>query len=459
MPLTVAIVGRPNVGKSTLFNRLVGKQLALVDDTPGVTRDRREGEARIADLSFRVIDTAGLEEGDADSLQGRMMAQTNRAVDVAEVVLLVIDARAGITAVDRHFAELLRRHAGKVLVVANKCEGRVGEQGFLDAFSLGLGDPVPLSAMEGHGLADLYEALRPAAEAYATGPAVGPGGDLPSPKGVPKPDGLLHLAIVGRPNVGKSTLANSLIGEERLLTGPEPGLTRDAVPLDWSYDGVPIRLVDTAGLRRRSKATGKLEGMSAKDTHRAIRYAEVAVLVLDGTEGLNRQDLAIGRHAVDEGRALAVAVNKWDAVADRREALLSLKERLDQSLPQARGVPVVTISALEGTGLDKLMNAVFVCHERWNRRLPTGPLNRWLGEIEGHHPPPLAGGKRVRLRYITQVKARPPTFALFSNRPAEIPESYLRYMANALREDFDLVGVPIRIRPRGGKNPYSAEKD
>ncbi|MDA0702836.1 MAG: ribosome biogenesis GTPase Der [Proteobacteria bacterium] len=459
MALTVAIVGRPNVGKSTLFNRLVGKQLALVDDTPGVTRDRREGEARISDLSFRAIDTAGLEEGDVDSLQGRMMAQTNQAVDLADVVLLVIDARAGITAVDRHFAELLRRDADKVLVIANKCEGRVGEQGYLDAFSLGLGDPVPLSAMEGHGLADLYEALRPAAEAHASGPAVAPGGDLPSPKGTKRPEGLLHLAIVGRPNVGKSTLANGLIGEERLLTGPEPGLTRDAVPLDWSYDGVPIRLVDTAGLRRRSKATGKLEGMSAKDTHRAIRYAEVAVLVLDGTEGLNRQDLAIGRHTVDEGRALVVAVNKWDVVPHRREALLSLQERLDQSLPQARGVPVVPISALEGTGLDKLMNAVFGSHERWNRRLSTGRLNRWLGEIEAHHPPPLAGGKRVRLRYITQVKARPPTFALFSNRPAELAESYLRYMANALREDFDLTGVPIRIRPRGGKNPYSPDKD
>ena len=450
MSFTVAIVGRPNVGKSTLFNRLAGKRLALVDDTPGVTRDRREGEARIADLAFRMIDTAGLEEGDADSLQGRMLAQTALAVDEADVVLLVIDARAGITAVDRHFAELLRRDADKVILVANKCEGRVGEEGLLDAFSLGLGDPVPLSAMEGHGLADLYDALRPAQESLAGLAGDEPAGEAPEGRA----PGRLHLAIVGRPNVGKSTLANALIGEERLLTGPEPGLTRDAVPLDWSYDGVPIRLVDTAGLRRRSKATGKLEGMSAKDTQRAVRYAEVVLLVLDGTDGLNRQDLVIGRHAVDEGRALVVAINKWDAVRDRREALADIEERLEQSLPQARGVPVVTLSALEREGLDRLMAAVFATHERWNRRLSTGPLNRWLAGVEDHHPPPLAGGRRVRLRYITQIKARPPTFALFSNRPAEIPESYLRYLANGLREAFDLVGVPIRIRPRGGKNPY-----
>jgi GTP-binding protein len=449
MPFTVAIVGRPNVGKSTLFNRLVGRRLAVVHDTPGVTRDRREGQGRIADLEFRVIDTAGLEEGGGDSLEARTRAQTGCAVEGADVVLLLIDARAGLTPLDRHFADALRGTDRPVIAVANKCEGHTGEVGFYEAYSLGCGDPVPISAMNGDGLADLYEVLAPLAgrEELAADGAPLEGGNEAAP-------GRILLAIVGRPNVGKSTLANQLVGEERMLTGPEPGLTRDAVPLDWSHGGRPITLVDTAGLRRRARVTDQLETLSARESERAIRRANLVVLVLDAREMLHRQELSIARMVEDEGRALVIAANKWDLVGDRGGALDRLRDRLETSLPQLKGVPFVTVSALEGQGLDQLMAAVFRAEELWNKRIPTGPLNRWLEGVLAHHPPPLAAGRRVRLRYITQVKARPPSFALFVNLPSDLPDSYVRYLANALREDFDLPGVPIRLRARKGRNPY-----
>jgi len=460
MTFTVAIVGRPNVGKSTLFNRLVGKRLALVDDTPGVTRDWREGEGRIADLRFRVLDTAGLEDAAAESLAGRMSRQTLNAVAAADVALLLIDARAGVTPVDERFAATLRRGTTSVILVANKCEGRAGETGLLEAFALGLGDPVPISAEHGDGMGELYDALRPhvdAAEARDAG-----GVSLPAAEseeggeGEEGDAGPLQLVIVGRPNVGKSTLINRLVGAERLLTGPEAGITRDAIAVDWEYRGRPIRLIDTAGLRRRARIAEKLEKLSGADAMRAVRYAQVVVLLLDAKAMLEKQDLTIARQVVDEGRALVVAANKWDLVRDRTAALARLRERLAESLPQVRGVPVVTISALEGRNLDKLMDAVIRIYDVWNRRVPTAKLNEWLGFATDAHPPPLAAGRRVRLRYITQIKTRPPSFAIWTSRPSALPESYIRYLVNGLREDFGLDGVPLRVHLRKGKNPYEA---
>lgn len=467
MSFTLAILGRPNVGKSTLFNRLVGKRQALVDDSPGVTRDRREGEGRIGPLRFRVIDTAGLEEAEAGSLPARMRAQTERALAEADLVLFLIDARAGLTPADRHFAAWLRRQEKPVLLIANKCEGQAAEAGRLEAFALGLGEPLALSAEHGEGLADLHDAVSERMEARSI--------EAPPPEAADRDDAEedraeaeeedaeedplrpLHLAIVGRPNVGKSTLVNRLLGEERLLTGPEAGLTRDAIAVPFEHEGRPIRLVDTAGLRRRARVEEKLEKLSVAETLRAIRLAQVVVLVLDGDQALEKQDLGIAAHTVEEGRALVLAVNKWDLVADRAAALKRIEERLESALPQVRGVPVVTLSATTGRHVERLLPAVLAAYERWNRRVATPLLNRWLAGATARHPPPAVSGRRLRLRYATQIKTRPPTFALFCSRPGELPESYVRYLASSLRETFNLPGVPLRLYLRKGRNPYVQE--
>ena len=442
MGFAVAILGRPNVGKSTLFNRLVGRRLALVDNTPGLTRDRREGEGRIADLGFRVIDTAGLEEAAPDSLEGRMRAHTERALGLADVALLVIDAREGITEADRHFAGWLRRSGKPVVLVANKTEGRATLPGVGEAYRLGLGDPVPISAEHGEGLAELYERLRP----FAAEPSFD---ELPAAHEKP-----LQLAIVGRPNVGKSTLANRLIGEDRLLTGPEAGITRDAIAVDWMWAGRPIRLVDTAGLRRRPRVEGVLERLSVGDALRAIRFAETVVLVLDALQPFERQDLTIARLVADEGRAIVLAASKWDLVGEPASVLQHLRDRASISLPQLQGVALVPVSGTTGRGIDALMKAVFAADEVWNRRVATADLNRWLVAVQERHPPPLVDGRRLRLRYITQVNTRPPSFALFASRPGELPDAYRRYLINALRQDFGFPGTPIRLMLRKGKNPY-----
>ena len=443
MSFAAAILGRPNVGKSTLFNRLVGRRLALVDNTPGLTRDRRYGEARIADLYFRVIDTAGLEEDAPTSLAGRMQAQTERALAEADVALLVIDARQGVTAADRHFADWLRRSGKAVVLVANKTESGAAFAGIGEAYRLGLGDPVAISAEHGEGLAELYERLEPFA---ADRPLVA----------ADQREKSLQLAIVGRPNVGKSTLANRLLNDERLLTGPEPGITRDAIAMDWTWRGRPIRLVDTAGMRRRSRVAGKPEELSVGDTLRAIRFAEIVILVLDALQPFERQDLTIASLVAEEGRAVVLAATKWDAVTEGIAVLRRLRERASVSLPQLSGVAIVPVSGRTGFGLDPMMHAVCAAEDVWNRRVPTANLNRWLAVVQERHPPPLLGGRRLRLRYVTQVNTRPPSFALFASKPRELPASYRRYLVNALRQDFDLPGTPIRIMLRKSKNPYDA---
>ncbi len=446
---TVAIVGRPNVGKSTLFNRLIGRRLAIVHEAPGVTRDRREADARLLDLRFRAIDTAGLEEAAADSLETRMREQTERALDEADIALFLIDARAGVTALDTHFAKWLRRRGLPIVLAANKCEGMAAEPGLAEAYSLGLGQPIPLSAEHGQGLTDLADAIRPFLDAHDS---------LQEDEATAEDeqgDGPLKLAVVGRPNVGKSTLVNRLLGEQRVLTGPEAGVTRDAITIDWSWQGREVQLVDTAGLRKRARVTDKLERLSGADAQRAIRFAQVVVLLIDANAVMERQDLIIARQTVDEGRALVIAVNKWDACADRQAALAALRDRLERSLPQVRGVPTVTVSALKGRNLDRLMAAVFEAYEVWNARVRTGRLNRWLEQVTEAHPPPLSKGRRVRLKYIAQVKTRPPSYAVFCSRPEAIPASYVRYLENQLRADFDLPGTPLRLSLRKGDNPYA----
>lgn len=461
MAFTVAIVGRPNVGKSTLFNRLAGRKLAIVHDRPGVTRDRREGRATLLGMEFQVVDTAGFEDAGGDSVEARMRRQTDTAVGDADVALLLIDARAGVTPLDRHFADHLRRLPTPVILVANKCEGKAGEPGLYEAYGLGLGEPVPVSAEHGEGMFELFEALRPYAEKAGAldededeepfdVPAEGEAGDAE-----PAPDRPLTMVVVGRPNVGKSTLANRLLGEERLLTGPEAGLTRDAIAVEWEHRGRRMRLVDTAGLRKKAQIDDTLEKMSVGNTLEAIRRSEVVVLVMDAAAILDKQDLTIARMVAEEGRALVIAVNKWDAVDNPQAALKRLNDRLETSLPQVKGLATVTLSALTGKGLDRLMDAVLETYDIWNRRISTGQLNRWLEEMLGRHPPPaVQGGRRMKIRYVTQVKARPPTFALFASRPDQLPESYLRYLVNGLREIFGMGGVPIRLYVRGGRNPY-----
>lgn len=452
MSFTVAIIGRPNVGKSTLFNRLVGRKLAIVHNEPGVTRDRREGEGSIADLSFTVIDTAGLEESFDDSLEANMRRQTERALDDADVALMLIDARAGVTPLDEHFAGWMRGRGRPVILVANKCEGKAGAPGLYECYSLGLGDPLPLSAEHGEGIGDLYDALKEfAPETWNENED----DELADDDGEDDYSGPLQLAIVGRPNVGKSTLVNRLIGEERMLTGPEAGVTRDAIQVAWEIDGRPIKLVDTAGLRRKARISKSLETLSVGDTLRSIRYAQVVILVLDANEGLEKQDLSIARHVVEEGRALIIAFNKWDSVPDRKAAMQALRDRMETSLPQVRGLPVVTLSALTGKGAERLLPAALKAYDIWNSRVSTGQLNRWLEQMTEIHPPPLSHGRRIKLRYMTQARTRPPTFAIFTNSAEPPPDSYLRYLVNGMRDDFDMPGTPIRISIRKGDNPFA----
>ncbi|HZH53521.1 MAG TPA: ribosome biogenesis GTPase Der [Microvirga sp.] len=445
MTPTVAIVGRPNVGKSTLFNRLVGKKLALVDDRPGVTRDRREGEARLGDLEFRIVDTAGLEESTEESLLGRMRAQTEAAIEDADVILFVVDARVGILPADRPFAEMVRRSGKPVILIANKAEGGVGLAGAYEAFSLGLGDPIPFSAEHGEGLAELFEALIP----YFPEP-----GDEDEEDEEEDPNKPLQVAIVGRPNAGKSTLINRMLGEERLLTGPEAGITRDSISLDWRWRGKPVKLFDTAGLRKRARVEDKLEKLSVADALRAVRFAEVVVVLLDATIPFEKQDLSIVDLVEQEGRALVIGLNKWDLVADQPGLLKDLKEKAYRLLPQVKGAPVIPLSGLAGSGIDPLMKAVFDVYRTWNTRISTAKLNQWLGEALEANPPPAVSGRRIKIRYMTQVKSRPPHFAVFGNQLDALPKSYTRYLVNGLREAFDLPGVPIRVSLRMGQNPY-----
>ena len=462
MTFTLAVIGRPNVGKSTLFNRLVGRRLAIVDDTPGVTRDRREGEGVISDLKFNIFDTAGLE----DIIESRMRQQTEHAVGDADVVLLLIDGRAGVTPTDSHFANWLRTQNIPIILGVIKCEGRQSEAGLLEAYSLGIGEPIAISAEHGLGIDELYDALLQFHESALAEAARAP--DLAQDddevfvdSGEEDDDDViaaqpLQLAIVGRPNAGKSTLVNRLLGEERMLTGPEAGITRDAIATPWEWEGRKIKLVDTAGLRKQARVQEKLEYLAVNDTFRAIKYAQVVVLVLDADQTLEKQDLTIARKVVEEGRALIIAINKWDAVKHRNETMEKITDRLQTSLQQIRGVRVVTMSALTGRGVDKLLPTVFEVFDLWNTRVSTGALNRWLSRMLESHPPPMGShGKRLSVRYATQAKTRPPSFYLFSSTAVKLPESYLRYLANGIREDFGLDGIPLRIVTRSGKNPYA----
>jgi GTP-binding protein len=445
----IAIVGRPNVGKSTLFNRLVGRRLALVDPTPGVTRDRRAGEAVLGDLAFDLVDTAGFEDADAETLAGRMGAQTGMAIAGADLVLFVVDAQTGLTALDRQFAEIVRRSGRPVVVVANKSEGRAGA-GVYEAYALGLGDPVAVSAEHNEGLADLHAAIRAAL------PEAWPDDDEAADEG--SDDRPLSVAVVGRPNTGKSTLVNRMLGEERLLTGPEAGVTRDAISVDWSWQGRRFRLVDTAGLRRKARVQEKLERLSVADALHAMSFAETVIVLLDATMPFDKQDLQIADLVEREGRAAVIALNKWDLIEDRDAALAELREKAERLLPQLRGIPLVPVSGLTGAGVDRLLKAVVETYDTWNRRIPTAALNRWLAEAVERHAPPAVSGRRIRLRYMTQAKARPPTFVAFCSRPEALPDAYRRYLINGLRDSFDLNGVPIRLLLRKGDNPYAGRK-
>ncbi|WP_374471452.1 ribosome biogenesis GTPase Der [Phenylobacterium sp.] len=442
MALKLAIVGRPNVGKSTLFNRLAGKKLAIVDDQPGVTRDRRFASGRLGDLDLELIDTAGFEDVSDESLESRMRQQTIRAIEEADVALFVVDAREGVVPLDEVFAEILRKHDKPVVLAANKAEGKQGDTGVIEAFGLGLGEPVPISAEHGEGMADLYAAIA----------AVMPDEDADEEDERDKP---VRIAIVGRPNAGKSTLVNRLIGEDRLLTGPEAGITRDAIPVDWEWDGRPVRLVDTAGLRRKAKVQEKLEKLSTQDTIRAITFAEVVILVMDATHPFEIQDLQIADLVEREGRALVFVLAKWDLVEDPQARLQEMHEEVGRQLPQVRGAPLVALSAETGRGLDRLMPAVFKTYGDWSTKVKTRDLNDWLQMAIQRHPPPSVNGRRIKPKYMAQTKARPPTFVLFSSRADQLPETYRRYLINSLRESFDLPGVPLRVSIRSNKNPYA----
>ncbi len=456
MPLKVAIVGRPNVGKSTLFNRLVGKKLALVHDLPGVTRDRKEAQAKLKDLNLTIVDTAGYEEASTGKMEQRMWLQTQRAIDEADVVLFLFDARDGMQAYDEHFADLVRKSKKPVILLANKCEGRLQEQSIFEAFKLGLGEPIIFSAEHSIGFDELYLSLKEIEEQQDNTPKDSEAEvveeEISESQLKKKP---IQIAVVGRPNVGKSTLVNALLGDDRMLTGPEAGLTRDAITSSFAWKGWKINLVDTAGLRKQAKVSGAIEKMSVESTLYATNMAQVVILVLDADAVLDKQDLTIARKVLDEGRALVIAVNKWD-IANKQETLERLNDKLARSLTQAEGVPTVTISALKKKGLDKLLSAVIKVYERWNIRIPTAPLNKWFSDVQELNPAPLGKNKRrIKLKYITQAKTRPPSFFIFSSNPEGLPASYLRYLTNQLRETFNLRGIPIRINVRKKDNPFA----
>ena len=472
MSFTVAIVGRPNVGKSTLFNRLVGKKLALVDDTPGVTRDRRPGDAKLVDLRFTIIDTAGLEEAGPETLQGRMRAQTEMAIDEADLTLFVVDAKFGLTPVDQTLAEMLRRRGRPVVLVANKSEARGSDAGFYDAYTLGLGEPVPISAEHGQGMIDLRDAIVeaigeerafPEEEDVAETDVLLPeDGDLEGEEDEAEPEydetKPLRVAIVGRPNAGKSTLINRFLGEDRLLTGPEAGITRDSISVEWDWRGRTIKMFDTAGMRKKARVQEKLEKLSVADALRAIRFAETVVIVFDATIPFEKQDLQIVDLCLREGRAAVLAFNKWDLVDDPQALLTELREKTERLLPQARGIRAVPMSGQTGYGLEKLMQNIIDTDKVWNKRISTAKLNRWLDAVTTQHPPPAVSGRRLKLKYMTQVKARPPAFMISCTRPDALPESYVRYLTNGLRADFDMPGVPIRIHFKAGENPFENRK-
>jgi GTP-binding protein len=452
MSFTFAIIGRPNVGKSTLFNRLVGQKLALVDDQPGVTRDRREGQARLGDLEFTIIDTAGLDEGARGSLTARMQEQTEAAIAAADALFFVIDARIGLTPTDRSFADFARRADKPVLLLANKSEGKHGEIGAMESYALGLGDPIQISAEHGEGMGELYDALRdlmpePADEDDEADADENDDGSRP-----------IRVAIVGRPNAGKSTMINQLLGEERLLTSPEAGTTRDSISVEIDFKGRPFRVFDTAGLRRRSRIEEKLEKLSVADALRAVRFAEVVVLMLDAQTKFEEQDLRIADLIEREGRALVIAVNKWDLMGSRANQVGALRAEVDHWLPQVRGVPIVAVSGLMGEGIDRLMKGIEDAYAVWNRRISTSALNRWFEQAVAANPPPAVSGRRLKLNYITQTKGRPPSFVLFCSRADAVPESYLRYLINSIRENFELPGTPIRITLREKANPFAHKR-